>query len=196
MALSTLCIAPFLAAHALGGTVTLETDTALAVERGGVTIARASGPGQLTLGEFPAGDTQLRITRDGMPPLDTRLEVKSNGTTHLKFKGDTLSQANGTLLQIDAPLPTLVLRPAAEQQFVVLIDDTPGLTIKAEHIQSALQAGPHAIEVRSADRLTIWARGRLDLKPGDTVVFDIEEGRAPIVTGADWTPAGPGPVHR
>jgi hypothetical protein len=196
MALSILCIAPFLAAPALAGTVTLETDTALAIERGGVTIARASGPGQLTLGEFPAGDTQLRITRDGMPPLDTRLNVKSSGATHLKFKDNTLSQTDGSLLQTDAPLPTLVLRPAAEQQFVVLIDDTPGLTIKAEHIQSALQAGPHAIEVRSADRLTIWARGRLDLKPGATVVFDIEEGRAPIVTGADWTPAGPGPVHR
>ena len=190
MTLSILCLASLFTHSVSAGSVTLKADTALSVERGGVTIARASGPGLLTLGDFPAGDTTLRIVRDGMPPLETRLTIPTQGPTLLRLEGETLLSEEGPEQMTDAPAPILVMRPAKEQSFSIVIDDVQRFELSSEHVLDSLSAGSHQVEVRSLDNLTIWARGQLTLTPGAAVVVDLEEGRAPRVTGVEdaWQP--------
>ena len=43
--------------------------------------------------------------------------------------------------------------------------------------------GVHALEVRSADNLTVWARGELELTAGQSVVISLEAGRPLDVQG-------------
>jgi hypothetical protein len=183
-----LCTLWFLAPAAQAGTVSLKTDAPLTIERGGVTIARAKGAGELSLGEFPPGDTVLRITKDGMPPMDTTLTVLENRPVHLQFSGDTLRADTFTLTMSDAPLSILVFRPISAQHFSVIIDSQAPIDFKALYTIDGLKAGPHTVELRSGDRQTIWARGVLNLQAGTTAVVDVEEGRGLRVSGAQWTP--------
>ena len=176
----------------MAGAVDLQTDVALSVERAGVTIARASGPGLLSLGEFPAGEAQLRLHRAERGPLDATFVVPAVGPLVLRLDGDMLTTEVESVVAQDTPLPVVVFRPLSGQQFSVILDKKNRVAITEEKIIDEWSPGVHAIEVRSADNLTVWARGELKLTAGQSVVITLEEGRPIDVQGAEgvWRSGG------
>ena len=183
---------------AFAGPVTLRTDTAVSVERGGVTIGRASGAGILSLGEFPPGETRLRLHRHDRDPLDVQLVIPTTGSVTLELSGDDLltnlqSAAAPTAVNTTAPpSPVVIFRPLEGQRFTILLAQGVRVHVDGDTILDQWTAGEHAIEVRSEDHLTVWARGTLRLEPGDHVVVSLETGRAPEVRGPEgaWRAVG------
>ena len=174
----------------LAGTVLIETDGAMEVQHGGVTIARATGPGTLNLGEMAAGPAVLTVIREGKSPVETTVNVPEEGHASLTLKGKTLS-VDGTAHEIDElPPPVVVLRGAEGQRFSVIIDGKRRGVLNGELAIEDLKPGVHTLEFRTEDNLVIWARGRLDLQPADTVSLTISEGRTVEVGGrtSAWQP--------
>jgi len=179
------------------GEVLLTTDTPVVVSRDGVTIARASGAGQLSLGEFPPGKSMLRFDRSNARPVGAEINVPMSGVLDLRLEGNTLStQQEQQILSTGSP-PIVVFRPRGDQKFSVIVNGAEQIAVSTEKALEELGAGVHKIEVRSADNLTIWAKGRLSLQPGDTVVLDLEAGRSVTAIGHEkaWTSDGPIPVR-
>ena len=178
-----------LSGTASAGEVLLRTEESVTIERGGVTIARANGPGELSLGDFPAGPAVLRFSREQGEPLEATIDVPKTGPLSLRLEGNTLVTEVRSEPLVTGPAPVIVLRPMADQTFSVIIDGTQRFAVSQEKAIEGLKIGSHTIEVRSADNLTIWARGRLDLEPGATVVLDIESGRPVRALGNEhaWT---------
>ena len=190
MTLTLLCLLSAVTAWA--GSVSLDTDAALSVERAGVTIARAAGPGVLNLGDFPPGETQLRLHRDNLSPLDATFVVPSAGPLVLRLQGDTLTTGTEALTTQDAPPPLVIFRPLNGQQFSVIVDGKTRTPVTEETIFDHWRPGVHALEVRSADNLTVWARGELKLTAGQSVVISLEAGRPLDVQGSGgvWRSSG------
>ncbi len=172
------------------GTVSLETDSAVEVQIGGTTIARADGPGTLTIGELPAGAVTMRFLREGRDAMNSTVQVSKVGSTTVTLKNDTLT-VQGTV-QTMQPLarPVVILRPAENQSFTVVINEQRRMVFDSETIIEDLDPGTHQIEFRSGDQLLIWVRGTLQLNPGDAVALNIEEGRMVTADGAEnaWQP--------
>ncbi len=175
---------------AIAGTVSLETDAPVEVQFGETTIGRMTVPGTLELGELAPGPTTLRLVREGHLPMEAKLDVPLSGVTTMKLEGSTLS-IEGTISTME-PLanPLVILKPAENQGFTIVIDRTDRRSFDSDTVIDDLSPGTHRIEIRSADQLLIWARGTLRLSPGDTVALRIEEGRMVQAEGtADaWQP--------
>jgi hypothetical protein len=190
MLLPLLCLLSPLTASA--GTVSLKTDVALSVERGGVTIGRAPGPGVLPLGDFPPGEAQIRLHRQDLSPLDATFSVPSSGGLMLNLDGDTLTTDTVPVRTSDAPPPVIIFRPLGTQQFSVILNGKTRTLITEETVIDHWGPGIHKLEVRSADNLTVWARGELTLDAGQSVVINLDAGRALDVQGTAgaWKPLG------
>jgi hypothetical protein len=50
-------------------------------------------------------------------------------------------------------------------------------------VLSELGPGTHSVEIRTEDNLVIWARGVVELKPGDQIVLMLSEGRPVTANG-------------
>lgn len=187
---SLLCL--FSAVTAWAGPVSLHTDVALSVERTGVTIARAPGPGTLSLGEFPPGDARLRLNRVDLTPLDATFTVPASGPLVLRLEGDMLTTETEAVATTDAPPPVVIFRPVGGQHFSVILGGKMRTSITEETMIDHWGPGLHTLEVRSADDLTVWARGELKLAAGQSVVVTLESGRPPDVQGPDgvWRSGG------
>ncbi len=177
---------------ASAGEVLLTTDSSVEVSRDGVTIGRATGPGQLSLGDFPPGPTSLQFKRDQSILLTSTIDVPKSGTLTLRLDGDLLHTKLGQQALLEPPSPVVVFRPHIDQQFSVIINQKESFLINNETQLDTLDVGTHHIEVRTPDKLTIWAKGALTLRPGDTVVLDIEIGRSVKAIGNEnaWKNAG------
>ena len=190
MTLTLLCLLSAVTAQA--GSVSLDTDAALSVERAGVTIARAAGPGVLNLGDFLQekrnsgfiATTSVRST----PPSSCPRQVHWCSDC----KGDTLTTGTEALTTQDAPPPVVIFRPLNGQHFSVIVDGRTRTPVTEETIIDHWRPGVHALEVRSADNLTVWARGELKLTAGQSVVISLEAGRPLDVQGSAgvWRSSG------
>jgi len=169
------------------GEVLLTTEDSVTIDRGGVTIARATGPGQLSLGDFPPGPSTLRFSREGSEAVEATIEVPKTGTLSLRLEDDTIVTEATTEPLVTGPEPIVIFRPLADQEFSVIIDNTKRFKVSEEKMIEGLKTGVHTVEIRSADDLTIWARGRLTLETGATIVLDIESGRPVRALGNEET---------
>ena len=176
------------ASHA--GTVSLETDGAVEVQIGGATIARADGPGSLAIGELPAGPVTMRFLRTGQNAMDSTIQVSEEGITTVTLRGNTLTVQGVVENMRPVAQPIVILRPAENQSFTVVINDERRMTFDEEIIIENLEPGTHQIEFRSKDQLVVWVRGTLNLDPGDAIALTIEEGRMLKAEGAQnaWQP--------
>lgn len=165
------------------GTVLFDTDTEASVEHGNTTIARASGPGVIALGEFPTGTTQLILTPANRPPLRISVAVPESEPVTIELRNGRVQTAGTTLVVEAIPAPRLGLRSADGERFTVVLNGDTVHTLRNEIMIDDLTPGRHAVEVRSADRLTIWARGTVDLMAGETVVLGISSGRMVVADG-------------
>jgi len=167
----------------IAGTVFLDTDTETTVEHANFTIARASGPGVIALGEFPAGTARLLLTPANRPAIPIAFDVPDSEPVTVELRDGRVRSA-GTTLSVDAiPAPRLGLRSADGEHFTVVLNGDTVHTLRNEIMVDDLTPGRHRVEVRSADRLTIWARGTVDLMAGETVVLGISSGRMVVADG-------------
>jgi len=178
-------------AAANAGTLVLETDGPVNVQFGETTIARASEPGSLNIGELPEGPITLRLVRSGKATIDTEVNVPRTGTTTLKLAGDTLHVAGKLAPVRQLNDPVLVIKPAHEQRFTVVINGQDRRLVSKETVLDDLEAGTHTVEFRSEDQTLVWVRGTLELTPGAAVSLFIEEGRMVTAGGTPnaWNPA-------
>jgi len=179
----------FFCATANAGTVSLETDAAVEVQFGNATIARASQSGTFTIGELPEGPVTLRFIRQGKAPMDAEIQVPELGTTTMVLTGDTLTIAGKVSTMMPLENPIVVLQPAENQRFTIIINGNDRRQFSSETILDDLSPGKHQIEFRSEDQLLVWVRGTLELKPGDAVSLRVEEGRMVKAGGTKeaWT---------
>ena len=178
--------------NAWAGPVSIHTDVALSIERAGVTIGRAPGPGELSLGDFPPGEAQLRLYRENLSPLDATFVVPASGPLVLRLEGDMLTTETESVTTKDAPPPIVIFRPVGGQTFSVILGGKTRTAITEETIIEHWSPGVHTLEVRSADNLTIWARGELELTAGQSLVISLEAGRPLDVQGSTgaWRSGG------
>ena len=172
------------------GSLTLNTDTAVEVQYGETTIARATKAGSLNIGELPEGPVQLRLVRWGQPPMVADVHVGQSGTTTMSLSGNTLTIEGNPVSTQTQDNPIVLVKPAATQRFTMIINGQDRRTIETETIIEDLQPGTHRVEFRSEDQLIVWVKGTLALQPGTTVSLFIEEGHMvkPSGTADAWTP--------
>ncbi len=113
----------------------------------------------------------------------------------LKLDGDSLTTDTVDVTTSDAPPPVIIFRPVGEQQFSVILNGTARTPITEDTVIEHWEPGTHKLEVRSADNLTIWARGELMLSAGQSIVINLDAGRPLDVQGTAgaWRPAGQAP---
>jgi hypothetical protein len=94
-----------------------------------------------------------------------------------------------TALGIAKPGDTagVLVKATTGQNFTVVVDGEPHALVGGETdlVLSEMSAGVHSVEIRSADRLTVWGHGALHLIDGETVVLTLEEGRSVQVRGRE-----------
>ena len=187
----TLVPGLFLSTAAVAGTVHFETDTAATVTHGGVTIARATGPGMLTLGDFPAGATHLEVQPENRSAIRVSLTLPEQEEVRVKLSKNRVSSSTGNARAHELPAPTLGFRTEPGESFTVVIDGTQSHTLTDQLLLDSLRPGRHTVEIRSPDRLIVWVRGTVDLMAGDAIVLGIAEGRMAVADGLHtaWTPS-------
>ena len=154
-----LTIALFFSTAASAGTVHFETDSSASVTHNGVTIARATGPGILTLGDFPAGSTQLQVVQNNRDPIHFELTVPKSQDVTVRLQQHQLTASNATLNVQELPAPSLAFRTEPGETFTVVINGTATHSLTQQLVVDSLTPGRHRVDIRSADKLTVWARG-------------------------------------
>ena len=191
MEFRTLVPGLFLSTATAAGTVHFETDTAASVTHGGVTIARATGPGMLTLGDFPAGATHLKVQPENGSAIRVSLTLPEIEEVHVKLNKNRVTSSTGNARTDKLPAPTLGFRTEPGESFTVVIDGSRTHALTDSLVVDSLRPGRHTVEIRSADRLVVWVRGTVDLMAGDAIVLGISEGRMAVADGLHtaWTPS-------
>lgn len=184
-----LTIALFFSTAASAGTVLFETDSSASVTHNGVTIARATGPGILTLGDFSPGSTQLQVVQRNRDPVHFELTVPTDQNVTVRLKNHQLTASNATLNVQELSAPSLIFRAEPGETFTIVIDGNATHALTEQLVVDSLTSGRHRIDIRSADKLTIWARGTVDLMAGEAVVLSVREGRMVEADGLNtaWT---------
>ena len=121
--------------------------------------------------------------------MDAEIQVPELGTTTMVLTGDTLTIAGKVSTMMPLENPIVVLQPAENQRFTIIINGNDRRQFSSETILDDLSPGKHQIEFRSEDQLLVWVRGTLELKPGDAVSLRVEEGRMVKAGGTKeaWT---------
>ena len=160
----------------------------------GLPVVRTYGAGSVSLPDVAAGPQKLVVYRNG-DAQTIEVEVPDQGRVRLLVGAESLETDRPPALgdaEAEGPPPVLELRGAKGQRFSVILDGRRHSVLGPDRPArlEGLDVGPHSIELRSADNLTIWARGTVDLQLGDEVALGIQEGRPVEVFGrADaWQP--------
>ena len=171
--------AVLLAGIAHAGTVLVDTSTAIEVRLENQPVMRTFGAAKVSLPDIAGGQRTFVVYREGKPTRIT-VEVPAEGTVRLLVGETSLSSDQAVQPEQPSAAPPVVeLRAATQQEFAVVLDGQRYAVLEAGHPLrlTDLATGSHALELRSADLLTIWARGTLHLQPGDDLVLSIAEGR-------------------
>lgn len=169
---------------ALAGAVSVRAAGPCAVALDGVSLVEARGPGWFVVDGVPDGEIVLTVTR-GKDTVTVPLTLGAGGVRHLEVPASGPLPPPGAAPPDAADKPSLVLRPTAGQRFGVVLDGQrlavvgPRYAIAVE----GLRPGEHPVELRSADWLTVWARGALVLEAASTVALGAAEGRPLVVEG-------------
>lgn len=153
------------------------------------TLVQTLAPARVRLTGLKDGPLMLDVVAGGRS-RQVQVEVPQQGAVGLKV---TASGATVEAATTPATPPLVELRVVSGDRFAVLLDGARLLTLTARTpvILEGLTAGEHALEIRSADLLTIWARGTLDLRAEDRVRIGAAEGRRLDVFGRTgvWAPS-------
>lgn len=171
---------------AWAGTVNIETEVPIEVTMKGMPVAKSYSAGTVSLESVEPGQHELQVWREGKA-ASVVVEVPETGSVRLLVGADSLSVVgeDGSA-PATGPAPKLTVQvDEAGQRFFLVIDGKPvGLVLAGTPLElGSLASGRHAVEVRSDDRLTVWARGTLELRPGDAIVMKLHHGRMPEVFG-------------
>lgn len=175
-------------AHA--GTVRVETTVATEVRLSGLPVVKTYGPGTVSLPAVDPGLHDFEVFRFGKA-RSIQIDVPEDGTVRLMVGEDSLTTDTPPVLDT-SNTPKVRLEASSDERFSVIVDGqrTALLHAKRPLLLDTLPPGPHALEIRSVDNLTVWARGTLDLRPGDDLRLAVSEGRLPEVFGRAeaWRP--------
>lgn len=186
----TAAVTALLLHTAFAGTVRVETTVATEVQLEGLPVVKTYGPGTVSLPDVAAGVHAFEVFRYGKARSIT-VEVPAEGTVLMLIGEDSLT--TNTPPAADATdRPVVRFEAAPGDRFSVVVDGKrialvqPGQPV----LLDALGIGPHDLEVRSMDNVTVWARGALDLQPGDDLRLVLAEGRMPEIFGRPeaWRP--------
>lgn len=163
---------------ARAGTVLIDTATPVDIRLDNQPVMRTFGAAKVSLPDIAAGERVFVVYREGKPQRVT-VDVPEKGTVRLLVGETSLSTDRPPEEQVSEEPPVLELKAAAQQDFSVVVDGRRLAVLVAGHPLrlAELGVGTHELELRSADLLTIWARGTLDLQPGDELSMSIAEGR-------------------
>ena len=184
-AVCLLCAGP-----AQAGTVRVETTVATEVRMAGIPIVKTYSAGTVSLPDIAPGLHDFEVYRYGKA-RSISVEVPETGTVRLMVGEDTLT-TDTPPPPASTNAPEVRMKASAGQRFSILVDGKRSALLHADRplMFDQLAPGSHTVEVRSIDNLTIWARGTLDLQPGDELELLIAEGRLPEVFGRAeaWRP--------
>lgn len=170
-----------LSAPAAAGDLVVQSQVPVELSVGTTPLVKTFGPTRLRLPELAPGVLDLRVQRG------QQVEVVP---VALPAKGEVvveLGEARSRLLPTAeaAPGPVLELRAARGQRFAYVLDGAR-LAVVGSHQAVRVEgigAGPHKLELRSADLTVVWARVDLDLRADDQLVLTGREGYAPQIEG-------------
>jgi len=175
---------------ASAGTVRVETAVATEVRLAGVPVVKTYGPGTVSLPDVSPGLHAFEVFRYGKS-RSIQIEVPATGTVRLLVGEDSLTTDTPPPPET-ADAPVVHLSAAPGQRFSVIVNSKRVALLHDDRpiLLEGLVPGPHSLEVRSIDNLTVWARGTLDLQAGDDLRLTIAEGRLPEVFGRAeaWRP--------
>lgn len=164
---------------ALAGDVLVVTAVPVEVELNGLPVVRTDAAGEVTLRDVEGGEREFVVNRgDRREPIS--VTVPELGQVRLDIgRESTTTDSPGQARRPDAGPPVVAVVAAAGQRFSLLVDgERVGIaTPHAPLVLDALAVGDHTVQVRSEDNLTIWARGVIQLQPGDRIELACEEGR-------------------
>ncbi|MCB9759590.1 MAG: hypothetical protein H6739_07090 [Alphaproteobacteria bacterium] len=181
-----------LVAPALATEVVIETAIPVRVALDDRVVARLLVPSTLSLPAVTPGPHVMIVDRAGVPERHD-IDVPEDGRLRVIV-------SRGDLVVLAAPLPaapdgvttgSVELRISNGPAASVRLDGEPhALSADGPLRLADLPAGNHVLEVRSADRTSVWARGELEVRAGDELVLILSEGRAPECFGRPdaWHP--------
>lgn len=176
-----------LLASAHAGDVLVVTAVPVEVELNGLPVVRTDAAGEVTLRDVQSGERTFIVNRgDRREPV--AIKVPEVGQVRLEVgRDEAKTDSPGDAKPPDAGPPVVAIVAATGQRFSLLIDgESMGVAAAdAPLLLDALAPGEHQVEVRSEDRLTIWAKGVIRLQPGDRIELACEEGRMVRASGRD-----------
>jgi hypothetical protein len=159
----------------------------------GVKLAQLWYAGQASFEVVP-GRHQLRVYTSGQP-TDFPLDIQPGqgtwvvvGRTGISLDSLAGEQAATLVPAEDALVPVEFRSLGGGAQ--LRVDDQRLLLGSGQRLDVELDAGDHALSVRSADGTVVWATGTLEVDRGDRLVVQIAEGRLPEISGAGRFHAG------
>lgn len=185
---------------ALAGDLVVVAEVPAELRESGALLVQTWTPGSLRLTGLRPGPHLLEVVAAGKARTLT-VQVPEQGEARLELGATKLSVVE----RPPAPpvRPALELRADSDDPFALVLggERTCVFTRGATVVLEGLAEGEHALEIRSADLLTIWSRGTLVLGPDTRVVATAARGRALDVFGPEgaWAaavaqpapPAGP-----
>ena len=182
-------LSSLLAPNATAAELVVQSTVAAEVLLGDLRIAQTYGPGQVRVPDLPAGEQTFVVSRAGYPVSFT-LVLPETGEAWLRIGEQGISSDVAPLgiapsEEPVGPPPRVELRAVSGRGFTVILDGEPQGELGKEEpvVFEDLSPGRHELQLRSLDRTIIWARGTLDLHPGDRIVLHVREGRTLEVFG-------------
>ncbi len=190
MLLTLLCGA------ALAGDLVVDAAVPVEVRSQGAALVSVLSHARVRVLDLPPGSQSIELSRDGKVQTVT-VSIPDQGAALI-----TVGEGGAVVAKDPAPpvvVPSLELRAAGDQRFATVIDGERILTWSGVHpvVLEGLAPGARELQLRSADLLTIWARGTLSVEPIDRLIGTLNAGRALSVLGrsgafAPYTgPSGP-----
>lgn len=178
---------PGLVGTARAGELVIESTVAAEVRHGDLRIAHTYGPGQVRVPDLEAGEQTFVVFRDGRPQQIV-LRIPEEGEAWLRIGATGISgdhdpaaaaASNAPGAPVEGPAPRVEIRAASGDGFSVIRGEEllGRVTPEAPLVLEGLGSGVHGLQLRSLDRTIIWARGQLELQPGDRIVLHAREGR-------------------
>ena len=176
---------------ALAGTVVIDAKVPVDLKQGGRSVLQTWGPVVASLPDIDAGPQVYEIVR-GDKSVTTTVDVPPTGSVTLTIEAARAVSMPSGDPPPDAPKVDLHAEPGF--RFALVLDGQRAFAFGSDQAVrlERLAVGEHRLELRTADLVTIYNRGTLEVRPGDQLTLLVAQGRALDVLGRDgaWTAGG------
>lgn len=167
---------------ALAGELVVDSSVPVDVRARGASLISVLSSARVRVTDVPPGSQVLELSRGGKTQSLT-VVVPDQGAALI-----TINEKGGFVESGAAPpspSPSVELHAPRDQRFATIVDGERVVAWSGAYpvVLESLKPGARAIELRSTDLLTIWARGTLDLEPSDRLVLTVSAGRSMDVAG-------------